>query len=117
MKNTFRGSYFAVDRLREAGSANKKEPLESLFGICNSSMQTWNRTFLYFDRPIRTNPHWIRDYMLTIKGFKNTERDLASFPDLLLEKQHEKVFSMKSLLQSQISISEFHCAERKSAIW
>ena len=92
MKKYLPGSYFAVDGLREAGSANKKEPLESLFGICNGAMQTWNRTFLYFDRPIRTNPHWIRDYMLTLKGFKYAEKDLTSFPDLLLEKQHEKGF-------------------------
>ncbi|MBR0459025.1 MAG: hypothetical protein IJJ26_07295 [Victivallales bacterium] len=95
------GSYIAVDGLRNAGSVNKKEPLATLFGICNGAMQMWSRVFLYFDRPIRTNPHWIRDYMLTVKGFKYTERDLRSFPDLLLEHQHETGFFYEILAPIQ----------------
>ena len=43
---------------------------------------------MYLDRLIQTNPHWIRDYMLTLKGFKYTENDVTSFPDLILENQN-----------------------------
>ena len=55
-------------------------------------MQFNNRVFLYGDRLIRVNLNWIRDYILTMKGFRYTEPDLVSFPDLLLEKQHPKGF-------------------------
>lgn len=92
MKNHLPGSYISIDCFTNPGSTNRNEPLMNLFGICNGAMQIWNRIFLYFDRPVRTDPHWIRDYMLSIKGFKYTQRDLTSFPDLLLEKQHESGF-------------------------
>ena len=42
---------------------------------------------MYKDRLIRVDPHWIRDYVLTAKGFRYTEPDLTSLPDLFLENQ------------------------------
>jgi len=92
MKNHLSGSFFAVDGLLNGCSSYKKQPLSCLFGFCNGAMQSWSRTFMYMDRLIRTNPHWIRDYMLTLKGFKYTENDVTSFPDLILENQNEKGF-------------------------
>lgn len=90
--NTLPGSFIAVGNIPEATTAYHDEPLSLLFGMCNGAMQFNNRVFLYGDRLIRVNLNWIRDYILTMKGFRYTERDLTSFPDLLLEKQHEKGF-------------------------
>ena len=56
-------------------------------GICDGAMQSWDRVFMYKDRLIRVDPHWIRDYVLTAKGFRYTEPDLTSLPDLFLENQ------------------------------
>ena len=63
-----------------------------LFNLCKGGLQGLSRVFMYGDRAIRVQPHWIRDYMLSIKGFKYTEMDLNSFPDLLLEHQTPKGF-------------------------
>ena len=73
MKNHLKGSFIAVGNLNNSGSTNVKEPLPELFGICDGAMQSWDRVFMYKDRLIRVNPHWIRDYVLTAKGFRYTE--------------------------------------------
>lgn len=92
MKNRLQGSFITVGNIPNATTSYHGEPLSLLFGMCNGAMQFNNRVFLYGDRLIRVNLNWIRDYVLTMKGFRYTERDLTSFPDLLLEKQHEKGF-------------------------
>ena len=68
-----------------------------LFNLCKGGLQGLSRVFMYGDRAIRVQPHWIRDYMLSIKGFKYTEMDLNSFPDLLLEHQTPKGFFFEIL--------------------
>ena len=68
-----------------------------LFNLCKGGLQGLSRVFLYGDRAIRVQPHWIRDYMLTLKGFKYTEQDITSFPDLLLEHQTPKGFFFEIL--------------------
>ena len=92
MKNRLHGSFIATGNIANATTGYRKEPLSSLFSICNGAMQFNNRVFLYGDQLIRVNLNWIRDYMLTVKGFCYTESDLTSFPDLLLEKQHPSGF-------------------------
>lgn len=92
MQNSLPGSFMSFGNIPNACSVYKKAPLSSLFSICNNAMQYNNRVFMYRDQLIRMNPHWIRDYMLTVKGFRFTEKDLTSFPDLLLETQHESGF-------------------------
>ena len=92
MKNNLPGSFIATGNIANATTSYRKEPLSSLFSICNGAMQFNNRVFLYGDQLIRVNLNWIRDYMLTVKGFRYTESDLTSFPDLLLEKQHSSGF-------------------------
>ncbi len=92
MKNHLPGSFIATGNIPNATTSYCKEPLSLLFSMCTGAMQWNNRVFLYGDRMVRVNLNWIRDYVLTLKGFRYTERDLTSFPDLLLEKQHEKGF-------------------------
>lgn len=92
MKNRLKKSFIAVGNLTNSGSTNVTEPLPELFGICDGAIRSWDRVFMYGDRLIRVNPHWIRDYMLTAKGFRYTEPDLTGLPDLLLENQHESGF-------------------------
>ena len=89
---TLPGSFIATGNIPYATTGYHEEPLSLLFGMCNGAMQFNNRVFLYGDRLIRVNLNWIRDYILTMKGFRYTEPDLVSFPDLLLEKQHPKGF-------------------------
>lgn len=92
MRNRLPGSFIATGNLPNATTAYKEHPLSSLFSICDGAMQYNDRVFMYGDRLVRVNLNWIRDYMLTVKGFRYTERDLTSFPDLLLEHQHESGF-------------------------
>ena len=92
MKNRLPGSFVAVGRIPYATTSYHKDPLSLLFGMCTGAMEWNNRVFLYGERMVRVNLNWIRDYVLTLKGFRYTERDLTSFPDLLLEKQHGKGF-------------------------
>ena len=92
MNNRLPGSFIAIGNVPQAHTAYHHEPLSLLFGMCASAIQSYNRVFLYGDRMIRVCPHWIRDYVLTLKGFRYTDKDITSFPDLLLEKQHEKGF-------------------------
>ena len=92
MRNRLKGSFIAVGNLTNSGSTNVSEPLPELFGICDGAMQSWDRVFMYGDRLIRVDPHWIRDYMLTAKGSRYTEPDLTGLPDLFLENQHESGF-------------------------
>lgn len=86
------GSYIATGRIPNAGTAWRKDPLSMLFGLCEGAMNYNKRVFIYGDKLIRVNLHWIRDYILTMKGFRYTEKDLRSFPDLLLDCQHPKGF-------------------------
>ncbi len=90
--NRIRGSFIATGNIPAAYTAYHDEPLSLLFGMCHGAMEFNNRVFIYGDRLVRVNLNWIRDYILTMKGFRYTEADLTSFPDLLLEKQHEKGF-------------------------
>lgn len=92
MRNRLPGSFIATGNIPNATTGYKKTPLSSLFSICDGAMQYNDRVFMYNDRLVRVNLNWIRDYMLTAKGFRYTERDLTSFPDLLLETQHESGF-------------------------
>ena len=89
MKNRLPGSFVAVGKIPYAMTSYHKDPLSLLFGMCTGAMEWNNRVFLYGERMVRVNLNWIRDYVLTLKGFRYTERDLTSFPDLVLEKQHE----------------------------
>lgn len=92
MKRSLPGSYISMGNIPNACTGYKTEPLSSLFSICNGAMQFNSRVFMYGDRLVRVGINWIRDYMLTVKGFRYTEKELTSFPDLLLEKQHESGF-------------------------
>ena len=97
MFSRIEGSFIATANIPDAATAFHGEPLSLLFGMCAGAMEFNNRVFLYrHDEPVRVNLNWIRDYILTLKGFRYTERDIRSFPDLLLERQHEKAFSTKS---------------------
>ena len=93
MFNRIRGSFIATANIPEAATAYCGEPLSLLFGMCAGAMEFNNRVFLY-DREtlVRVDLNWIRDYILTLKGFRYTEPDIRTFPDLLLERQHEKGF-------------------------
>ena len=90
-------SFIATSNIPAAGSTYHEEPLSLLFNLCKGGLQGMSRVFMYGDRAIRVQPHWIRDYMLSIKGFKYTEMDLNSFPDLLLEHQTQKGFFFEIL--------------------
>ena len=90
-------SFIATSNIPAAGSVNHEEPLSLLFNLCKGGLQGLSRVFLYGNRAIRVQPHWIRDYMLTLKGFKYTEQDITSFPDLLLEHQTPKGFFFEIL--------------------
>lgn len=92
MQNTLPGSFIAVGNIPQAYSAYRSDALSLLFGLCDGAMRTYERVFMYNDRLIRTSPHWIRDYILTLKGLKYIQGDVVSFPNLLLEKQHESGF-------------------------
>ncbi len=92
MKHTIRSSFIATGNIKNATTGFCKEPLSLLFGMCHGAMEFNNRVFLYKDRLIRVNLNWIRDYILTLKGFRYTASDLTSFPDLILEHQHPKGF-------------------------
>ena len=92
MQNNLKGSFVTTGNIHCAGSAYSEKPLSLLFGMCHGAMEFNNRFFLYGDRLIRVNLNWIRDYILTMKGFRYTSPELSSFMDLLLEKQHKKGF-------------------------
>lgn len=92
MKNHLRGSFIATGNLSSAVSSMKTEPLSSLFSICEGVMLYNDRVLMYGDQLIRVNPTWIRDFMLTLKGFRYTKQELTSFPDLLFDNQHESGF-------------------------
>ena len=106
------GSFIATGNITWATTAYRKEPLSSLFSICNGAMQYNNRVFLYGNRLIRVNLNWIRDYMLSVKGFRYTEGDLTSFPDLLLEKQHPSGFFYEIVAP----LTDMHSGFRESKV-
>lgn len=91
--NQLPGSFIATANIPTATTSYQGEPLSLLFGMCAGAMEFNNRVFLYNPETlVRVDLNWIRDYILTMKGFRYTERDIRSFPDLLLERQHEKGF-------------------------
>ena len=91
--NQLPGSFIATANIPQASTSHWQEPLSLLFGMCAGAMEFNNRVFLYNPETlVRVDLNWIRDYILTMKGFRYTERDIRSFPDLLLERQHEKGF-------------------------
>ena len=65
------GSFIATANIPDAATAFHGEPLSLLFGMCAGAMEFNNRVFLYrHDEPVRVNLNWIRDYILTLKGFR-----------------------------------------------
>ncbi len=92
MQNSLPGSFIAVGNIPQAYSAYRSDPLSLLFGLCDGAMRTYERVFMYKERLIRTSPHWLRDYVLTLKGLKYIQGDVVSFPEFLLENQHESGF-------------------------
>jgi len=85
--NRHQGSFIATGKMHNACTSCHDYPLTHLFSLCHAALESNNRVFMYGDRLIRTNLNWIRDYVLSMKGFKYFARDLTSFPDLLLENQ------------------------------
>ena len=47
MSKKLPGSFIATGNIANAATAYRKEPLSSLFAICNGAMQFNNRVFLY----------------------------------------------------------------------
>lgn len=92
MTNGLRGSFIATGNIRNATSVCHDYPLSLLFSMCRAAIEINNRVFLYGDRLIRVHPHWVRDHVLTMKGFRYFEPDLTSFLDLMLETQTEAGF-------------------------
>lgn len=91
------GSFIATSNITNAGSAAHNEPLFRLFNLCRGGLEGLSCFFLYGDKPIRVQPHWVRDYALSLKGFRYTESDVTSYPDLLLERQTPKGFFFEIL--------------------
>ncbi len=92
MTSQLRGSFIATGHLRNATTACHDYPLSLLFSMCRAAIESNNRVFLYGDRLIRVNLNWVRDHVLTMKGFRYFEPDLTSFLDLMLETQTPRGF-------------------------
>ncbi len=92
MTSQLRGSFIATGHLRNATTACHDYPLSLLFSMCRAAIESNNRVFMYGDRLIRVNLNWVRDHVLTMKGFRYFEPDLTSFLDLMLETQTETGF-------------------------
>lgn len=98
MFNRIEGSFIATANIPDAATAFHGEPLSLLFGMCAGAMEFNNRVFLYrHDEPVRVNLNWIRDYILTLKGFRYTERDIQHrFRTCCSSASTKKAFSTKS---------------------
>ena len=92
MKNRLAGSFVATGNISNATTGYHRDPLSLLFGMCKGAVESNNRVFIHKDRLIRVNLNWVRDYVLSMKGFRYFEPDLVSFIDLILEEQTEKGF-------------------------
>lgn len=90
--NRLRGSFIATGNLRNATTACHDYPLTLLFSMCRAAIESNNRVFMYGDRLVRVNLNWVRDHVLTMKGFRWFEPDMTSFLDLMLENQTEAGF-------------------------
>lgn len=92
--NTYRlrGSFISTGNVRNATTACHDYPLSLLFSMCRAAIESNNRVFMYGDRPIRVNLNWVRDHVLTMKGFRYFEPDMTSFLDLMLENQTPQGF-------------------------
>lgn len=95
--DTYSTSFIATGNIPSAGTVHYQEPLSLLFSICEGAMRFNSRFFPYGGKMIRTEPHWIRDHILTMKGYRYIENDMTSFMDLLLEKQSPKGFFFEIL--------------------
>lgn len=92
MASQLRGSFIATGNIQNATTACHDYPLSLLFSMCRAAIESNNRVFMYGDRLIRVNLNWVRDHVLTMKGFRYFEPDLTSFLDLMLETQTETGF-------------------------
>jgi hypothetical protein len=90
--NRLRGSFISTGKIRNATTACHDYPLTLLFSMCRAAIESNNRVFMYGDRLIRVNLNWVRDHVLTMKGYRYFEPDLTSFLDLMLEEQTETGF-------------------------
>ncbi|HEX2948307.1 MAG TPA: trehalase family glycosidase [Armatimonadota bacterium] len=85
--NQLKGSFIATGHILDACTACHDYPLSLLFSMCRAAIESNNRVFMYGDRLIRVNLNWVRDHVLTMKGFRYFESDITSFLDLMLETQ------------------------------
>lgn len=85
--NQLQGSFIATGNMRAATTRYHEEPLSLMFSMCRAAIESNNRVFIYGDKLIRVNLNWVRDFVLTMKGFRYFEKDLTSFLDLMLEEQ------------------------------
>ncbi len=92
MKSQLKGSFIATDIIFNAATAYHERPLSALFSLCRGAIESNNRVFMYGDRLVRVNLHWVRDHVLTLKSFRYFEKDITSFLDLMLEEQTPQGF-------------------------
>jgi len=90
--NRLKGSFIATGNVRIATTACHDYPLSLLFSMCHAAIESNNRVFIYGDRLIRVNLNWVRDHVLSMKGFRYFEPDMTSFLDLMLENQTPQGF-------------------------
>lgn len=81
------GSFISTGNIKDATTGCHDYPFSLLFSMCRAAIESNNRVFMYGDRLIRVNLNWVRDHVLTMKGFKYFEKDITSFLDLMLENQ------------------------------
>jgi len=87
-----RSSFIAVDNIPYAGTAYDGAPFWRMFSMCASSIKWWNWTYMVGDKLVNVNPHWMRDYVLTLKSMRYIDPEIKSFPDIILENQTSEGF-------------------------